>query len=70
MSAPATSSTTTSSATSSVPKWLRHYITGLTAIVTGLYLLHLGQAGTGEAAIVAGLAFLGVGAGASATGAP
>ncbi len=67
MTAPVTSSTTTTSTggASSIPRWLRHYLTGITAIATGFLLLHYGQAGTGEAAIVSGLAFLGVGAGAA-----
>ena len=62
MSAPSTS---TAPASPTVPRWVRHYLTGVTAIVTGMILLHYGDAANGEAAIVAGLAFLGVGAGAS-----
>ena len=59
MSAPAPSTTST------VPRWIRHYLTGVTAILVGFALVHYGDSGTGEAAIVAGLAFLGVGAGSS-----
>ena len=62
MSAPSQAPTT-----STIPRWVRHYLTGVTAIVTGMILLHFGEAANGEAAIVARLAFLGVGAGSSAS---
>ncbi len=68
MSAPgSTTTTTTTTGAGTLPRWFRHYLTGITAIATGFVLLHFGQAGTGEAAIVSGLAFLGVGAGASSS---
>ena len=62
MSAPSTS---TAPASPGIPRWLRHYLTGVTAIAVGFLMIHYGEASNGEAAVVAGLAFLGVGAGAS-----
>jgi len=50
--------------------WYAHLLTGSVAIVTGLALVHLGQADLGAVIVGSGVSFLGVGVGTVAASTP
>ena len=58
---------TTTTTTASKRPWYRHLIYSAVAIVTGAYLIHVGQVPEGTALMGAGVAFLGIGSGVEAS---
>lgn len=58
---------TPSRGSSKVRPWYRHLIYSAVSILTGIYLIHVGQIPEGTAMVGAGVAFLGVGSGSEFT---